>query len=455
MRSLRARFLAVTAILLALSLATAGLLFSRIATHRLERMVELEPAGGPDPAARALASDWPSDPALALDRMRRFARESGRAVALVTGDAIGAVFVPDAGAEPRARATASGIEIEWQGSDGEAHLVRLIGGIALPGGARLFVGPGPRDRRTETRLQVAGLNRSLVIAAALVGLAGVALAFALSRRILGPVDSLTAAARRMEEGDLSARVSETSRDEIGALARAFNSMADRLGRTERLRRDLVSDVAHELRTPLTNLRGQIEAIQDGLAAPDAARIASLHEETRLLQKLVEDLQDLALAEAGGLRLEPEALDPRAELERAAAAISGAATQGGLQVAVACEPGLPPLRADARRLAQVLRNLLSNAVTATPPGGRVTLSAARCGERVELAVADTGTGITAEDLPHVFERFWRADPSRDRSTGGAGLGLALVRQMVLAQGGEVRAESAPGAGSTFRVTLPLA
>src|SRR6185436_7816941 len=195
--------------------------------------------------------------------------------------------------------------------------------------------------------------------------------------------------------------------------------------------------------------------QDGLAAPDAARIASLHEETRLLQQLVEDLQDLALAEAGRLRLEPVPIDPREALERAAAAISGAAARAGLEVSVEAAADLPPLHADARRLAQVLRNLLANAITHTPAPGRVTLSATRRDGSVELAIADTGSGIAPEDLPHVFERFWRADPSRDRATGGAGLGLALVRQMVRAQGGEVSAESAPGAGSTFRVTLPLA
>jgi signal transduction histidine kinase len=299
---------------------------------------------------------------------------------------------------------------------------------------------------------VASVNRWVLVSAAASVALALGLALALSRRIVEPVAAMTAAARRMEEGDLAARVPAAGRDEIGALAHAFNAMADAVARAEASRRALVADVAHELRTPLTNLQCQIEALQDGLAAPDAAALRSLHEETLLLARLVGDLQDLALAEAGQTRLDCAQLPLDASVDAALAAIAPIASARGIALQGRVPRSLEVV-ADRERLAQVLRNLLANALTHTPDGGTIAVSAERRGAMVEVEVADTGPGIAREHLPHVFDRFYRADPSRTRATGGAGLGLAIVKQLVEAQGGSVGVASEPGRGARFRFTVP--
>lgn len=289
---------------------------------------------------------------------------------------------------------------------------------------------------------------------ALAILATVLLAtYVLSRRVLGPVEKLTAAARRMERGDLSTRVEAQSGDEIGELARAFNAMAETIARDEQLRRDLTNDVAHELRTPLTNLRCQVEAIQDGLVVADADALASLHEEVMLLNTLVDDLRDLALADAGrlSLNLQPTALEDA--IESVAAAFAPRSTSGGVTLDVRVAPGLPTIDADSKRIGQVLRNLLENAAAHTSPGGRIELTAAATEGGVAITVRDDGPGIAPEHIERVFERFYRTDPSRSRTTGGAGLGLAIVKQLVEAHGGTVDVVSELGHGAAFTVTLP--
>jgi signal transduction histidine kinase len=322
---------------------------------------------------------------------------------------------------------------------------------------------------------VDAVNRSLVWAVAFASVAAVLLTLLLSRRILGPIEALTEAARAMEKGNLSRRVAATSRDEIGALARAFNAMADGLARQEKLRRNMVTDVAHELRTPLTNIRGYLEALRDGVARPTPALLASLHEEALLLNHLVDDLQDLALAEAGQLRLAPRTVNLAAVVAQAADAVRPAAAEKELRVDVALGDDLPPLHADPERVGQVLRNLLNNAITHTPPSGSICVEAeylADCGLQIAdyvtaqsttrnqqsailVRVHDTGPGIPEEHLPNVFERFYRVDRARARATGGAGLGLAIVRQIVEAHGGRVWATNRPGAGAAFSFTLPIA
>jgi signal transduction histidine kinase len=219
---------------------------------------------------------------------------------------------------------------------------------------------------------------------------------------------------------------------------------------------MVTDIAHELRTPLTNLRGYLEALRDGVSAPSPATLASLHEEAVLLAQLVDDLQDLTLAEAGQLALRRAPLRVADALGRARQALRPQAEDRGVRLRV--EPpatALPDVLADERRLGQILRNLIANAIRHTPPGGEVVLSAAASPDGVELVVRDTGQGIAAEHLPHVFERFYRADASRARTTGGAGIGLAVVKQLVEAHQGRVDVHSTPGQGSTFRFTLPAA
>ena len=283
------------------------------------------------------------------------------------------------------------------------------------------------------------------------GIIAVPLVFAAARRILDPISALTHAARRLQAGDLDARVDVKGRDELAELAGAFNGMAARIADTERLRRQMVSDIAHELRSPVTNLRCTLESIQDGLAPPDRASLDALLDETLLLQRLIADLQDLTLADAGQLTLRVAPVDLHAVLRRAAVPPRGTS---GPELHLDVAENLPRVRGDADRLEQVFRNLLANARTHTPADGRIEISAGRAAGGVRIVVADNGRGIAAEHLEHVFDRFYRADRSRSRVTGGAGLGLAIVRQLVTAHGGTVAAESdGAGRGTRFTVTLP--
>jgi signal transduction histidine kinase len=299
------------------------------------------------------------------------------------------------------------------------------------------------------------VNRSLFLAIFAASIVAIALTLATSKSILRPVETLIAAARKMEKGDLSQRVNIRSKGELGELANAFNAMADGLERLEQLRRNMTSDVAHELRTPLSNIRGYLEAIQDGMVEPTPELIVSLHEEALLLSQLVDDLQELALAEAGQIELKREPVPLPELIERTITALLPLIQEKKLQVRTEFSPQLEPVNADHRRVSQVLRNLLTNAIRYTPTGGTITISARCQGDKVEVSVQDSGIGIDPDHLPFLFERFYRVDQSRTRSTGGAGLGLAIVKQLVQAQGGEVNVASQVGAGTTFIFTLPSA
>ncbi len=299
------------------------------------------------------------------------------------------------------------------------------------------------------------VNRSVLAAVVTASLGALILNLALSRRILGPIGALTDAARSMEKGDLSKRVEVTTKDELGSLARAFNSMADGLENLEQLRRLMVTDVAHELRTPLSNIRGYLEALQDGVAKPTPDVITLLHEEAMLLNRLVDDLQELALAEAGQLRLEREPVELAGLTKKIIKSCQHHATQKGLSIEEDLPNDLPIVDVDPERVSQVLRNLLNNAVQFTSLGGTIRIAAKPIQDFIEVEVMDTGIGISPEDLPFVFERFYRADKSRSRATGGAGLGLAIVRQLVRAHGGEIEVESEVDHGAKFTFTLPIA
>lgn len=302
---------------------------------------------------------------------------------------------------------------------------------------------------------VTSVNRSLLIAMLVGGLVALLLTLTLSRSIVGPIEALTRAARTMEQGDLSQRVRVTASGEVGELARAFNAMADGLERLEQLRRNMVTDVAHELRTPLSNIRGYLEALKDGVIQPTPDLVASLHEEALQLNRLVDDLQELAQAEAGQLSLARQPVDLQPLVEKSVYLAEPKALAKGVTIQVDIPPDLPCLDADGGRISQVLGNLLNNAITSTPPGGRVEVRAKTADSQVQVSVCDTGSGIAAEHLPYVFERFYRADRSRTRSTGGAGLGLAIVKQLVEAHGGQVGISSQVGVGTTVTFTAPLA
>ncbi|KQX11754.1 histidine kinase [Streptomyces sp. Root431] len=293
------------------------------------------------------------------------------------------------------------------------------------------------------------------VVAAGVAAAALACALLLSRAVLRPVRALTSASRGLGEGDLGRRVPASGRDEIGELGRSFNRMADSLQDSEERQRRLVGDIAHELRTPLANLRGYLEALRDGVLEADAELLDSLHEEVLLQQRIVDDLQDLALAEAGALTYHRRTLDARELVEACRTAHSARAAAAGVALdVVGAGPGTVRLDGDPDRLRQALGNLVGNAVRHTAPaGGVVRLELTEEDGLVRIAVRDTGSGIPAADLPHLFDRFWRADAARGRATGGSGLGLSIARQIVADHGGDVEVTSEVGVGSVFTVVLP--
>ncbi|MCP4518840.1 MAG: HAMP domain-containing protein, partial [Delftia sp.] len=267
--------------------------------------------------------------------------------------------------------------------------------------------------------------------------------------------ALADAARRVAAGDLAQRVPVTSQDELGEMAVAFNTMAAQLEQQHALRRRAMADVAHELRTPLSVLQIDLESIQDGLTAPTPGAVARLLEEVALLNRLVEDLRMLSLAEAGELQMAAQQVDVRELVQATTQRVHTAAREKGVSLRAQLPEGLSPIVGDRQRLAQVLFNLLSNALRHTPPGGQITVSAQQGGGGdVRVSVQDSGEGIPSAELPHVFERFYRADCARSRYTGGSGLGLSIARSLVEAHGGRIWADSIEGQGSTFTLTLPL-
>ncbi|MFG3408413.1 sensor histidine kinase [Streptomyces sp. NPDC048142] len=354
---------------------------------------------------------------------------------------------------------------------GTARSEQLSSYVASP--ALLFIGDEGGATLPGFDLSPANTARIAGAAALVLALTVGASVFA-GARLVRPLHALTGAAQRMRDGEQPASVPVHGDDEVGRLAAAFNDMSAHRARLEEQRKAMVSDVAHELRTPLSNIRGWLEAAQDGLADPDPAFVSSLLEEAVLLQHIIDDLQDLAAADAGVLRLHPEPVEAPELLSQVAAAHQARAESAGVTLAVAAtapapaphtDPALhtdPVLLADPVRLRQAVGNLVSNAVRHTAEGGRVTLRAYVSGPSgsgeggdgtVVIEVKDTGSGIPAEDLPHVFDRFWRAEKSRSRRTGGSGLGLAIVRKLVEAHGGTVDATSTEGEGSTFVLRLP--
>jgi signal transduction histidine kinase len=343
--------------------------------------------------------------------------------------------------------------------------------------------------RTDRALLIAGLI--------MVGVA-LALGVLLARLITRPLRELSAAAQRMADGDLEQHVPVRSRDELGALAVQFNHMSADLARATALRRQMTADVAHDLRTPLTVIAGYLEALRDRVLQPTPERLNAMYDETRFLLHLVDDLHTITLADADELALERRPLDPRPLLERVASVYHDAAAQQGVALRIEAPAALPPIDGDGEQLARALSNLVNNALRYTGAGGSITLRAAVEGHGakdegrrtkdesapgagaehpeaagpqasvvgrwasavgrwsfVAIEVIDTGEGIAPEHLPSVFERFYRADPSRQEATGGSGLGLAIVRSIVEAHGGQISATSALGQGTSFKLLLPLA
>ena len=290
---------------------------------------------------------------------------------------------------------------------------------------------------------VDAVHRYLIWAfAGAIGLA-IILSFVLYRRILGPLTRMTASTREIASGEFSARVPVTTTDEVGQLAQAFNRMAAKLEKIERLRRSLMIDVAHELRTPLTNIRGYLEALNDGVLPPDPATLALLQDETLRLVQLVEDVLALARADAAGGNLNRTTVNVKALVENTLAPFIPTVNKRSLTIDLDVPQETAAMRADQDRLARVLRNLTDNAVRYAPQNSRITITVAKQADSLQVDFANSAEDLNAADLPYLFERFYRGEKSRSRHHGGAGIGLSIVKELVEAHGGSVYAELSDG------------
>lgn len=330
-------------------------------------------------------------------------------------------------------------------------------------GYLMMLGPSGSLQQTDpaqTFLQQ--INRFLLQAGLVAGLLGILLGLVIARGLSAPLSRLADAARRVSQGDLNQQVPVKGSDEVADLSRAFNDMAMSLEQAETLRRNMVADIAHELRTPLSVIQGNLQAILDDVYPLSKEEIAEIFGQSLVLTRLVNDLRELAQAEAGQLSLDiqPTPLGPL--ITGAVDLFQETAREREISLQADVPQELPQVLCDADRVRQILHNLLTNALQHTPPGGQVRLTVEQLipsppdtSSFVRVSVTDTGPGIPVQDLPHIFDRFWRADKSRSREHGGTGLGLAIARQLVEAQGGQIGVESdgLSGRGSRFWFTLP--
>jgi two-component system sensor histidine kinase BaeS len=371
----------------------------------------------------------------------RTAREAGGGLTIL--DAQGAVVASGGGGRGGGQGPGPGA-----GQAAQTSTARIVSGGRSVGSV-VFRVPGSGLSAAERRLRDRLVRIALVSGLVAVLLALVA-GFAVARRLTAPLRRLTRAAGALEHGDVQARAAAgTAPGEIGELAQAFDGMAQALDDQEQARTALLAEIAHELRTPLTILRGNCEALVDGVMQPTADRLASLHDEVLRLEGLVADLETLSASESATLRLDRAPVDLAVVAGDALSLIAGRADGAGITLASDLAPVVVP--ADRDRLAQIVENLLSNALKFTPSGGTVSVRVAPVDEGAVIEVRDTGRGIPADELPHVFERHWRGRGAGD--VGGRGIGLAVVSELVRAHRGSVVASSEPGNGSRFTVTLP--
>jgi signal transduction histidine kinase len=353
------------------------------------------------------------------------------------------------------RGVASQVALAVAGVAAVVGIVLTIGtlGFASRSFGQLMVDHGETLAAAQAMFQES-VARFFIAALGVAALASVALAIFIGRRVASPLQEISEAAKLVAQGDHAVRVRSRGPDETRSLADSFNRMAGEIQEQERMRREFVSNAAHELRTPLTNLQGYLEALRDGVMTADRATFESLHEEVDRMVRLSRSLDalaegDVAARGTGELR----EIDLRAAIVAAVELYSVALERRGLRIELDL-PAVIVARADPDHLAQVLANLLQNAVRYTPEGGRIAVSARRRDADVLVSVTNSGPGIPSDDLPHVFERFYRVEKSRDRATGGAGIGLAIVKTLVELGGGRVGAESAPDA-TRFWFSLPAA
>jgi two-component system, OmpR family, sensor histidine kinase BaeS len=302
-------------------------------------------------------------------------------------------------------------------------------------------------------------NLTLLYGALIGAVIALVLGVVLSRTLTRPIRELTQATHAVSEGDLSQQVPVRSNDELGELAHAFNKMSAELSRSVNARKQMTADIAHELRTPLSLILGHAEAVHDGVLPPTRENFEIIRDEATRLEHLINDLRTLSLADAGELRIHLQTVEPQALIHEVVALYQYQAQRKDISLRLDISPHLPTLEVDPGRMTQVITNILDNALRHTPEGGTIVLSAKEINDQVELAIQDSGPGLKAEDLERIFERFYRADPSRQREDGGSGLGLAIAKSIVQAHGGQLSAENdivltgEAGHGLTVRILLP--
>ncbi len=324
-------------------------------------------------------------------------------------------------------------------------------------GQLVIIPPKVRALGSMENFFLRSVNRSFVEATLLAGILAVLLGALASQLLIRPLQSLASAAKSVAKGDFSRRVDINSYDEIGDLGYAFNQMAATLAENEHLREKLIADIAHELRTPLSVIRGNLEAFLDGVYDLTPDNIASVYDETMLLERLVNDLRELSLADSGQLRMNWQLLRVETLVNGVVDFFRPAAESKEVALSTMVSEDLPPIQGDVQRLKQVLHNLLSNALRYTPKGGKITVHVSLVADKkqqIAISVEDDGPGIPAEELTHIFDRFFRNDPSRSRCSGGSGLGLAIVKELVEAHGGRIWAESQVGRGTVITFTIPI-
>jgi two-component system OmpR family sensor kinase/two-component system sensor histidine kinase BaeS len=309
------------------------------------------------------------------------------------------------------------------------------------------------DRLEAARVALGLLTPVFVVSFFLAALT-VLIGYLLAQRFINPLSDVIAAAQAVAGGDLSARVPVEGPGDLRSLSDSFNRMTDALERSDRERRNMLTDIAHELRTPLTVMRGKLEGIVDGVYPADEAHIAPVLEETYTLERLVDDLRLLTLAESRQLHFDLRATDLGEVAARAVTLFDAQANERRIALTLIAEPDAPTVTADAQRVSQVIGNLLSNALRYVPEGGSVNVAVTRAAEGAgaSLTISDNGPGVPEADLPHLFDRFWRGEKSRARMSGGAGLGLAIAKQLIEAQGGSLVARNRPEGGLAVSFTL---
>ncbi len=356
-----------------------------------------------------------------------------------------------------------------------SHLVVIVVGVVVLASAAEVTAPSVFEHHMDemmastdtidTTLDIdfrSAIREALVVAAGAACVAAIVVSIFVTRQVVMPIQAMMRASQRIAAGQYEERVEvrgNLARDELDELARlalSFNQMAAQLEKTEKMRQRLIGDVAHELRTPLTTIKGTTEGLIDGVLDPEPEVFDQIYREADRLQRLVQDLQELSRVEAGAYELHLQPLPVERLIQTTADRLRRQFDEKGVELTISVSPLLPPVLADEDRVGQILLNLVGNALQYTPEGGRVTITARPERQQVTVAVHDTGVGIAAEHLPHLFTRFYRVDKSRSRAGGGSGIGLTIARHLVQAHGGTLHAESPGlGQGSTFTFTLPAA